>query len=149
MGQRLPVWFFFIFSFSSCHWQWHSGCSWLYTGTGVVWWHPSVHRWLRHPPFLPLTLLLTPRPADISVLDKELRGWTQHLGPEAGVSLLWHTVRHSLLSPVAFSLCSHLMWVVSKIKTTAGSVSCQDFLWKMVLSKKRKGNVTSSNIFPS
>lgn len=32
--------------------------------------------------------VLTPRPGSISVLDKELRGQTQHLGPEAGVSLL-------------------------------------------------------------
>lgn len=84
--------------------------------------------------------------------DKELRGQTQHLGPEAMSACCdtqWGTVCYHLWPFHYHSECSHLMWVVSKIKTTAGSFSCQDFEWKMVMSEKSKGDGTSSNIFHS
>lgn len=70
------------------------------------------------------------------------RGWCQPAVTQ------WGTVSYHLWPFHYQSECSHPIWVVSKIKTPAGKISCQDFLWKMVLSKKSKGDGTSSNVFP-
>lgn len=152
MGQRLPVWFFCIFSLSPCHWQWCSSHSWLCKGTQFVWWHPAVHGGFG----TQLSLLSSP---DLAALltpaQAVFQCWTRSQGDEHSiwdqrlVSACCDTVRDSLWLFHYQCECSHPIWVVSKIKTPTGSISCQDFLWKMVLSEKSKGDGTSSKVFPS
>lgn len=107
----------------------------------------------RLPCFPPLTLQVCSHPG-----QAVFQCWTKSQGDECSigdqrqVSACCDTGRGTVcyhLWPFhCQSECSHLMWAVSKIKTTAGSVPCQDFLWKNGTAKEKQGQCDQLKCFP-